>query len=101
MGGLILQSFMVFLVSESATAALQAKGAVVLTWFLLATGVVFGLGTTTDGFIGGPFVKLMTEVERLLGNECYEEMFAISVTVVALGESLGNMYAGWVYESIG
>merc|ERR1719379_818862 len=99
-GGLICQSFAVFLTSESANAAMEEKEDYKLGWFLVATGIVFGLGTTTDGFIGGPFVKLMTEVERLLGHECYEELFAISVTVIAFGELIGNLYAGYVYEFV-
>jgi len=101
MCGLLLQSFMIFLVAEAANAALASKDEWKLYWFLISVGVIFGLGTTVDGFIGGPFVKLMTEVERLLGKDCYEELFAISVTVVALGEALGSIYAGYVYQYVG
>merc|ERR1719235_499167 len=99
--GLLAQSFMIFIVAEAANAALQSKEEWKLTFFLIAVGCVLGLGTTVDGFIGGPFIKLMTEVERLLGQECYEELFAISVTVIAFGELLGNLYAGYVYEIVG
>merc|ERR1719235_2446507 len=99
--GLLAQSFMIFIVAEAANAALHSKEEWKLTFFLIAVGCVLGLGTTVDGFIGGPFIKLMTEVERLLGQECYEELFAISVTVIAFGEMMGNFYAGWAYDALG
>merc|ERR1719198_1639070 len=92
---------MIFAASDAATAALESKAEYKFGWFLLAVGVIFTLGTTVDGFIGGPFVKLMTEVERLLGKVNYEEMFCISCSVVACGEAVGNLYCGFLYSSMG
>jgi len=99
--GLIIQSFMIFIVSEAAGSAQNEKQDWKFGWFVVSVAITLGLGTTIDGFIGGPFVKLLTEVERLLGHECYEELFTISVTVVAFGEMAGNFYAGWAYDAMG
>merc|ERR1719326_474892 len=99
--GLIAQSLFVFLASEAAESAMLKKGDWKLGWFLVSVGFIFAFGTTTDGFVGGPFVKLMTEVERLIGQACYEELFTRSVTVIALGEAAGNLYAGWLYGKMG
>jgi len=100
-GGLIIQSFMIFIVSEAAGSAMETKADWKFGWFIVSVAITLGLGTTIDGFIGGPFVKLLTEVERLLGQECYEELFTISVSVVAFGEMAGNFYAGWAYDTLG
>lgn len=104
--GLIIQSFMIFIVSEAAGSSLnEGSGDKApdwkFGWFVVSVAITLGLGTTIDGFIGGPFVKLLTEIERLLGQECYEELFTISVTVVAFGEMAGNFYAGWAYDYFG
>jgi MFS family permease len=99
--GLILQSFCMMLTSEAANAAMERKADWKFWWFIVAVGITLSLGTTVDGFIGGPFVKLMTEVERKLGKVCYEELFSISCSVVACGEALGNLYCGYVYQTLG
>lgn len=99
--GLIVQSFVMMLTSEAAESAMQSKDDWKFYWFLISCGMVLSLGTTIDGFIGGPFIKLMTEVERMLGNVCYEELFAVSCSVVACGEAVGNLYCGFVYSALG
>lgn len=100
-GGLILQSFFMMACSDASNSALEAKAAWNYYWFLISVGIVFSLGTTIDGFIGGPFVKLLTEVERMLGQVRYEELFSISCSVVACGEAMGNLYCGMVYSQLG
>jgi hypothetical protein len=89
------------LTSEAANAAMEKRADWKFWWFIIACGLTLSLGTTVDGFIGGPFVKLMTEVERKLGKVCYEELFSISCSVVACGEAIGNLYSGWVYQTLG
>lgn len=100
-GCLILQSFMMMLTSDAAQACLESKMPWKFYWFLSTVGFVFSMGTTIDGVIGGPFIKLLTEVERMLGQVRYEELFSISCSVVACGEALGNLYCGFVYRSLG
>lgn len=100
-GGLILQSFMMMATSDAAQACLEDKRSWKFYWFLGTVGFVFSLGTTIDGFIGGPFIKLLTEVERMLGQVRYEELFSISCSVVACGEAVGNLYCGLVYKQLG
>jgi len=99
--GLFLQSFVMMLSSEAANAAMETRADYKFWWYIIAIGLTLSLGTTVDGFIGGPFVKLMTEVERRLGKVCYEELFSISCSVVACGEAVGNLYCGWVYNLMG
>jgi len=100
-GGLMSQSFMMMITAEAANSAIDGKVGWKFYWFLGAVGFVFSMGTTVDGFIGGPFVKLMTEVERMLGKVCYEELFCISCSVVACGEAVGNLYCGFLYTAFG
>jgi MFS family permease len=100
-GGLMIQSFMMMITAEAANSAMDKQVGWKFYWFVIAAGSVFAVGTTVDGFIGGPFVKLMTEVERMLGKVCYEEMFCISCSVVACGEAVGNLYCGIIYSWLG
>merc|ERR1719375_411819 len=99
----MIQSFMMMVTSEAASAAMGENGKHEwkFWWFIIAAGGVLALGTTVDGFIGGPFIKLMTEVERMLGKVCYEELFCISCSVVACGEAVGNLYCGFLYTAFG
>merc|ERR1719326_1087800 len=69
--------------------------------FVIVSGAILTMGTTADGFIGGPFLKLLAEVERVLGQTRYEELFSISYSVMALGMLIGNLYSGAVYRALG
>lgn len=100
-GGLILQAILIKLTGDAAASTRLGSEMMRFYVFVFTAGTVLALGTTNDGFIGGPFLKLLAEVERVLGQTRYEELFSISYSVMALGMLIGNLYSGAVYRALG
>jgi len=79
--------------------------------FLLCFSFVFIFGTTEDGILGPSFMKMITSLEarqreRAKGDqthsgERFEEILSMMEFITAVAMTLGPLYAGSVYDTLG
>jgi predicted MFS family arabinose efflux permease len=79
--------------------------------FLLGCSFVFVFGTTEDGVLGPSFMKMITSLETRLSEQAkgdqtdreerFEEVLSMLEFITTVAMTLGPIYAGSVYASMG